>query len=185
MWRKLTLVLTLKITSMLLLMSFAVAQIATASPIPGMNNNGAVGHEKSSYSSQNYYISESPYISQSSNIYKNPIINQGPAKSETPQTEQKTAVVSEKDGSEDLFNLPRLNRLSPVLFSADKQTTPNYVLLVEFFKSKLTAGVFKNLANPPLITLWFEQLSHNTNSSRLSGWKDGNSLYKSRTTYHS
>lgn len=94
--------------------------------------------------------------------------------------------VTEADNDEpkDLFNLPRVNRLSPPLFSTEIQTTPNYVLIVEFFKVKLSAGLFKNLANPPLMTPWFEQLSHKSNSSRLSGWKDGNSLYSSRTTYH-
>ncbi len=101
------------------------------------------------------------------------------------QIEQKTASVFDNNESEDSFNLPRLNRLSPSLFTAEIQTTPNYVLVIEFFKIKLTAGLFKHLANPPLVTPWFEQLSHKTNSSRLSGWKDGNFLYSSRTTYHS
>ncbi|NQY63744.1 MAG: hypothetical protein HRT38_08390 [Alteromonadaceae bacterium] len=102
-----------------------------------------------------------------------------------PQIEQQSASAFDTGESEDLFNLPRLNRLSPSLFSAEIQTTPNYVLVIEFFKIKLTAGLFKNLANPPVLTQWFEQLSHNANSSRLSGWKDGNFLYSSRTTYHS
>ncbi|WP_057830779.1 hypothetical protein [Colwellia sp. TT2012] len=101
------------------------------------------------------------------------------------QIDQQTAPFFDSDEPEDVFNLPRLNRLTPSLFTAEVQTSPNYVLVVEFFKIKLTAGLFKNLANPPLITPWFEQLSHKTNSSRLSGWKDGNFLYASRTTYHS
>lgn len=91
----------------------------------------------------------------------------------------------DNDEPKDLFNLPRLNRVSPSLFAAEIQTTPNYVLVIEFFKVKLNAGVFKNLTNPPLTPQWFEQLSHNTNSSRLSGWKDGNFLYSSRITYQS
>ncbi|MCP4321094.1 MAG: hypothetical protein GY787_04450 [Alteromonadales bacterium] len=101
------------------------------------------------------------------------------------QLEQQSVSVFDNDESEDSFNLPRLNRLSSSLFTAEIQTTPNYVLVIEFFKIKLTAGLFKNLANPPVIPQWFEQLSHNANSSRLSGWKDGNFLYSSRTTYHS
>ena len=101
------------------------------------------------------------------------------------QLEQQSVSVFDNDESEDSFNLPRLNRLSPSLFTAEIQTTPNYVLVIEFFKIKLTAGLFKNLANPPVSPQWFEQLSHNANSSRLSGWKDGNFLYSSRTTYHS
>jgi hypothetical protein len=102
-----------------------------------------------------------------------------------PQIEQQSTLNFDSDESEDLFNLPRLNRLSPSLFTAEIQTTPNYVLVIEFFKIKLTAGLFKNLANPPVIIQWFEKLSHTANSSRLSGWKDGNFLYSSRTTYHS
>ena len=101
------------------------------------------------------------------------------------QIDQQTASFFDSDEPEDVFNLPRLTRLTPSLFTAEIQTSPNYVLVVEFFKIKLTAGLFKNLTNPPLITHWFVQLSHKTNSSRLSGWKDGNFLYASRTTYHS
>ena len=101
------------------------------------------------------------------------------------QIELQNPSTYDNDGSEDSFSLPRLNRLSPSLFTAEIQTTPNYVLVIEFFKIKLTAGLFKNLANPPVTPQWFEKLSHNANSSRLSGWKDGNSLYSSRTTYHS
>jgi hypothetical protein len=99
--------------------------------------------------------------------------------------EQQSASIFDKDESKNSFNLPRLNRLSPSLFTAEIQTTPNYLLVIEFFKIKLTAGLFKNLANPPVTPQWFEKLSHNTNSSRLSGWKDGNFLYSSRTIYHS
>jgi len=101
------------------------------------------------------------------------------------RVEYQPASIFDNEEQEDLFNLPRLTRLNPSLFSAEIQTSPNYVLIIEFFKPSLTAALFKNLANPPLITPWFEQLSHNNQSSRLSGWKDGNSLYSSRTTYHS
>ncbi len=89
------------------------------------------------------------------------------------------------DEPEVLYNLPRTSRLNASLFSVEVQNSPEYVLIVEFFKIKLNAGLFKHLANPPVITPWFDQLSHSSNSSRLSGWKDGNSLYSSRTTYHS
>ena len=91
----------------------------------------------------------------------------------------------EHDNSDVLYNLPRTSGVNASLFTAEVQITPKYFLLVEFFKIKLTAGLFKNLTNPPLVTPWFEQLSHSSNSSRLSGWKDGNFLYSSRTTYHS
>lgn len=100
-------------------------------------------------------------------------------------SEQLLASSADNDESEDLFNLPRLTRISPSIFSAEVQTTANYVLVIEFFKSKLNAAMFKLLSNPPEVSLWFEQLSHSSNSSRLSGWKDGNLLYSARTTYHS
>jgi len=99
-------------------------------------------------------------------------------------TEHQGASAFDTDESEDLFNLPRLNRYSPSLFSAEIQTSPNYLLVIEFFKITLNAGLFKNLINPPVIPQWFEKLSHSANSSRLSGWKDGNFIYSSRTTYH-
>lgn len=97
---------------------------------------------------------------------------------------QKT-VSLDTDETEVLYNLPRSNSFNASLFSTEIQSTPEYFLVVEFFKIKLTAGLFKNLANPPLIKPWYEQLSHSNNSSRLSGWKDGNTLYSSRNTYHS
>jgi hypothetical protein len=91
----------------------------------------------------------------------------------------------DNDEQKNQYNLPRFNQVSPSLFSAEIQISPNYFLVMEFFKSKLVAGLYKNLANPPEIPTWFERLSHKTNSSRLSGWKDGNSLYSSRITYYS
>lgn len=101
------------------------------------------------------------------------------------QVEQHTAENLDNDQPDNLFNLPRLHQVSPSLFSAEIQISPHYVLVIEFFKSELMAGLFKNLANPPIILAWFERLSHKANSSRLSGWKDGNSLYSSRITYYS
>jgi len=89
------------------------------------------------------------------------------------------------DEKEDLFHLPRLSHINVSLFSNELQTTPSYFFVVEFFQTKLATKVFKNLANPPVIINWYEQLSHSSYSARLSGWKDGNSLYTSRITYHS
>ncbi len=100
------------------------------------------------------------------------------------QIAQKTDSL-DTDEPEVLYNLPRSNTFNASLFNTEIQSSPEYYLVVEFFKIKLTAGLFKNLANPPLITPWYEQLSHNSHSSRLSGWKDGNLLYSSRKTYHS
>ncbi|KGK00061.1 hypothetical protein [Thalassotalea sp. ND16A] len=102
---------------------------------------------------------------------------------QTSPIEQPSASLD--DELEDLLNLPRLNRTSASIFSNELQTTANYVLEIEFFESKLSAGLFKNLANPAVMVNWFEQLSSKTHSSRISGWKDGNSLYTSGTTYHS
>ena len=101
------------------------------------------------------------------------------------QVDQRSAADFDNETPEVLYNLPRTNGVNASLFAAEIQSTPEYFLAVEFFKVKLTAGLFKNLANPPLIKPWFEQLNHRNNSSRLSGWKDGNFLYTSRTTYHS
>jgi len=101
------------------------------------------------------------------------------------QVEQHSLVSFDDDEPDNLFNLPRLHQISPSLFSSEIQTSANYVLVIEFFKLKLTAGLFKHLTNPPVMLTWFERLSHTTNSSRLSGWKDGNFLYSSRNTYHS
>jgi len=83
------------------------------------------------------------------------------------------------------YNLPRISQACASTFSNEIQTTPNYIFVIEFFELKLTAGLFKNLTNPPVQLNWYEQLSHRSNSNRLSGWKDGNTLYASRTTYHS
>jgi hypothetical protein len=86
---------------------------------------------------------------------------------------------------EDTFSLPRIQQACASVFSNEIQNTPNYILVIEFFKIKLTAGLFKHLANPPVQLNWYEQLSHRSNSNRLSGWKDSNILYASRVNYHS
>ena len=95
---------------------------------------------------------------------------------------QKIALTEEED---DLFTFPRVLRPNASIFSTEIQTTPNYFIEIQFFEIKLTAALFKNLANPPVMVNWFEQLSCKTCSSRISGWKDGNSLYSSSITYHS
>jgi len=102
----------------------------------------------------------------------------------TATFDQSTAAL-DHDSPKVLYTLPSSNVINAGAFSVEIQTTPTYVLITEFFKVKLAAGLFKNLTNPPLIIPWFEQLSHSNNSSRLSGWKDGNALYSSQTTYHS
>ena len=100
-------------------------------------------------------------------------------------TSNSDTLLLDESESEDAFSLPRLYQASASVFSNELQNTPNYFLVIEFFKIKLTAGLFKNLANPPVQLNWYEQLSHRSNSTRLSGWKDGNTLYASRVNYHS
>ncbi|TWX52274.1 hypothetical protein [Colwellia hornerae] len=100
-------------------------------------------------------------------------------------TPSNVTVLIDNIAPDDVAKLPRLNRVCASLFINEIQTTPNYLLVTEFFPLKLSASLFKNLANPPVQLNWFEQLSHRSNSNRLAGWKDGNTLYKARLTYHS
>jgi hypothetical protein len=95
------------------------------------------------------------------------------------------SVLTDNIAPDDVVNLPRLNLISASLFINEIQTTPNYLLVTEFFTLKLSASLFKSLANPPAKLNWYEQLSHRSNSNRLAGWKDGNTLYTARLTYHS
>jgi len=91
----------------------------------------------------------------------------------------------DEEASRDSFQPPRTNRLSPLLFTATKQTTPIYLLVIAFLELEITAGLYKDLANPPVLKPWYEQLTHNNQSSRICAWKDGNFMYSSRNTYHS
>lgn len=171
MWRKLTALLFL----------IVLAQAANAVPNHNaFNGNSLVVNE---YFQAHSSISNSQALDRS--VIDNRALDNPSVEGSTPKIEQHTISLYEDDEPEHLFNLPRLIRLSPSLFLAVIQNSPNYVLEVEFFKVKLSAGQFKHLANPPETALWFEQTSHNANSSRLSGWKDGNSLYTSRITYYS
>ena len=90
-----------------------------------------------------------------------------------------------EDQEKDIFPLPRGTGQSATMFSSESQTSPNYFLEVEFFQLALTAALFKHLFNPPLPVSWYEQQSYQTQSSRLSGWKDGNALYASSPIYPS
>jgi len=111
---------------------------------------------------------------------------------ETSQLEKSSPLVShnspvlvDESDPNDSFSLPRIYRACASVFSNEIQTTLNYVLVIEFFEIKLTAGLFKNLANPPAQLNWYEQLSHKSHSNRLSGWKDSNTLYTARAIYYS
>lgn len=100
-------------------------------------------------------------------------------------SDQLAADVLDEEQSDEPLTLPRTARANVSSFTSEIQTNPDYVLVIEFFEVKLTTALFKNLTNPPLLLDWFEQVSANNSSSRLSGWKDSNSLYTSSITYHS
>ncbi|NQZ21938.1 MAG: hypothetical protein HRT53_07740 [Colwellia sp.] len=89
------------------------------------------------------------------------------------------------DTPEEHANLPRLNRACSSSFSNEIQLTPNYHHAITFFEVKLSPALFKNLTNPGMQIRWFEKISHQSNSSRISGWQDSNALYASNITYYS
>jgi len=105
--------------------------------------------------------------------------------SDVVKIDQQASTTFDHQNPQDLFNLPRINSISPTTFTVEAQTEPNYVLVIEFFKTNTSEREFKNLAPPVILTHWFEQLNHQAKSSRISGWKDGNFLYSAKTTYHS
>lgn len=105
--------------------------------------------------------------------------------SDVVQLEQQAKTTFDDQHSPDLFNLPRINNISPTTFSIEAQTAPIYVLVIEFFKTNSSEREYKNLAPPVIFNNWFEQLNHQAKSSRISGWKDGNFLYSATITYHS
>jgi len=101
------------------------------------------------------------------------------------QLDQQANTTVDDQDQRDLFNLPRINSMSPATFSVEAQTAPNYVLIIEFFTINTNERAVKNLASPVKLNNWFEQLNHRTKSSRISGWKDGNFLYSAQISYHS
>ncbi|WDE05930.1 hypothetical protein SG34_003085 [Thalassomonas viridans] len=96
----------------------------------------------------------------------------------------KLSFAGEDDDFDGYFNPPRGLRATAPVFAAEVQTEPDYVLEIEFFAAELAAAFFKNLTNPPLDPVWYLQLAHHNQTSRISGWKDGNFLYSARITYH-
>lgn len=72
------------------------------------------------------------------------------------------------------------NRLN--LLNNQQQHVPEYILVYELLTAQL--DVFANrestLAQSPVP--WF--MNYSESSSRLSGWKESNSLYASKVTYH-
>ncbi len=103
--------------------------------------------------------------------------------SHTAQVDNKSTSFTDDIEQKDNFNFPRLHRANASFFSTEVQTSPNYQLEIEFFAASLNAGLFKNLTNPPSTPSWYERL-HSHQSSRLSGWKDSNTLYTTLAICH-
>ncbi len=63
-----------------------------------------------------------------------------------------------------------------------QQPSPEYVLIYELLIEKTNefANLESTLSTPPVA--WF--MSYANSDSRLSGWKDSNSQYASKVTYH-
>jgi hypothetical protein len=68
-----------------------------------------------------------------------------------------------------------------VLFLANSQANPAFELEFEFNSPDLSAGRYYTSTIDT--TPWF--LKSSQGSTRVSGWKDGNSLYTATITYHS
>ncbi len=65
-----------------------------------------------------------------------------------------------------------------VLFLSDSQNEAQYEPIFEFGQTPLTALDSSETCDP---TPWYIS---RCSKGRLSGWKDGNSLYKAKITYH-
>ncbi len=88
---------------------------------------------------------------------------------------------SNQFSSDKLLLLPM--RASAMIFRDNLQTKPVYWLKVEFNPSDLAILSFADLRFKQYSSPWFLR-SNQKLSSRLSGWKDGNSLYAANITYH-
>lgn len=93
--------------------------------------------------------------------------------------------LDQKSDNDDLLILPRVIRANATEFTALAQLNPSYYLEIEFFSANVSAALYKNLVNPPLLSPWFMQVSFAGTKQRLAGWKESNSLYTARNTYHS
>lgn len=92
-----------------------------------------------------------------------------------------TSSASEGFSSDNLPLIPTCT--SAMLFRDNLQTKPIYWLKAEFNPPDLTIPTFSNFSFKQNDSPWFMQ-SKQKSSSRLSGWKDGNSLYTASITYH-
>ncbi|TQV85060.1 hypothetical protein [Aliikangiella coralliicola] len=87
-----------------------------------------------------------------------------------------------KESSSDIFSLLP-SRINATLFRDGNQNNPDYRLKVEFLLPDFSIQLFENLFSLPKISPWFIYFKNSSNN-RLSGWKDGNSLYAANITYH-
>jgi len=91
--------------------------------------------------------------------------------------------LEQQSEKEHLFVLPRIIRANATEFNALSQLNPNYFVEIEFFSATISAALFKNLVNPPLIQPWFIQQSFTGTKQRLSGWKESNTQFTARDPY--
>jgi hypothetical protein len=68
-------------------------------------------------------------------------------------------------------------------FGSLKQTSPVFYFKMVLEPPGLLSNLEQIIDSVDLTSPWF--IKHNQTSSRISGWKDGNSLYTSLITYHS
>jgi len=79
---------------------------------------------------------------------------------------------------------PLFPRSSASYFRANSQKNPDYILKIEFYSAGLLPAVSDTLSKHLRLIPWFAQACQK-HSNRLSAWKDGNSLYSGKITYHS
>lgn len=81
--------------------------------------------------------------------------------------------------NEDLSAVAPLNAQSVAnAFRHFKQQNPEYVVLIEFFAENWSTALYKHLIDSGECEPWFINTSFSPKRQRISGWKDGNLLYK-------
>ncbi|MCJ8271577.1 MAG: hypothetical protein MJK04_19525 [Psychrosphaera sp.] len=102
------------------------------------------------------------------------------------QTSNDTAKMVLRRGEQEnkpvfVTDAPRINNHRSVLFLADSQAKPEFRLQFELNPPDLSTGRYDR--NKIDTIPWFLQSS--AGKTRVSGWKDGNSLYTACITYYS
>jgi|GEM_PF-4929212 len=91
-----------------------------------------------------------------------------------------TAVAQETIADKALLSLPRTHAS---MFRTSLQIQPVYIVRAELYPPPQSQYNLSYIIPEPELSPWF--IFKNKNSqSRLSGWKDGNSLYTASITYH-